>query len=271
MSTWKQFWTLLKFQIQSWTSWIMMPLMLAIPIVVDSFHTPRTSNFSTDPLNFLLYVGVWAPWFLAPRLLGQKAVAVSFFTQTDFIFTRAIDRNIFYRARMVVFYLIVLTAPALMFFLSLRTSYLKVSFFGMDDASRVLQQQYLANIPGSFLGPGKYGDPAVFVPSSDLLLHLWNAGVFLLTALAVQFLILLTHSLKHQLFVYFAACLGIILVPILEALAQIYLTSNRESVPLVEKLFLAYLDHPILFIVLLASALVFGQLWCERRFARLEQ
>ena len=78
----------------------------------------------------------------------------------------------------------------------------------------------------------------------------------------------LIYPLKYRRLILWGAYLGVIFLPLLMLGNH---AQKVESLSTKETVFFSFVAHQSLFWFMSILALLFGQLWCERRFARLEQ
>ena len=268
MNRTKQFWALFKFQTSiSPYIWFMplafgAPFFLPLLLPTAKYHSSLSTIFMSN--QNLFFVGIFGAMVLAPEKFQMAASnLVSTYYGSEFILTRAIDRPVLYRAKAAVLYLLVLTLPCLAIANSLRNPDLTVS-----EYSKVVQQQCLAAVPASVLIPASKKDyqPLIAIPRGNILVAEWQLWVMLLAAIALQLLILILYPFKYGKVIFWVLYFGLILVPLFD-LTHI----GKDEATVNEQLFFSFAGHQSLFWILTASAFVFTQLWCERRFAQLEQ
>ncbi len=180
MSKTKQLWTLLRFQLAINRSALLLLMMSGFPYIItvigSVFFSFRIKNFTPD-LEFLIrnslvyFVAISAPALLNPDFpqLGKRNTAWE--SSTEFLLTRAVDRRILYRARALLFYILLLAIPVLGFFAFLRNP--NLSLFEYNES---IYQQILRHVPGSLPGPpGQNGrDTEIFIHHGYLLITLWR-------------------------------------------------------------------------------------------------
>jgi len=91
--------------------------------------------------------------------------------------------------------------------------------------------------------------------------------MFLVALFAVQALILVLYPFKYRLWIFWSLLMSSIFVPLFIDLHHI----RDQTPPHMESLFFLFAAHQAAFWILTALTLILGQLWCERRFAQLEQ
>jgi len=262
----KQFWALFKFQttINPFVSFVLIafipPFFLtgAYPL---SYH-PNLSSLLT--VQNLFFVGFLGAMVLAPERFLSGASNATQFSGTEFLLTRALDRPVLYRSRAAFWYILVFLMPLVSLFYSLKNPDLKVT-----EYSNIAQQLCLSHVPGSTLEPDPSGNrfPLIVIPQGNVLVEKWHFWMFAVTALSVQALLLLLYPFKHRMLIFYTLFMSSIFVPLIFDLHHI-----REQVPShMERLFFSFAAHQPFFWILTGLTFVLAQLWCERRFARLEQ
>jgi len=264
----KQFWTLLKFLTTiNPTIWI-MPLAFGVPFYLPLLTSSISKTYHPGFMDLfmnqnLFFVVMFGSIVLAPERFqfGASTLTASY-SGTEFILTRAIDRPVLYRAKAAALYFLVLLLPCLAIATALNNPDLIVS-----EYSKTVQQECLAQVSGSVLLPApKNRQPSLIsIPRGNILVAEWQLGVYLITALLLQVLILILYPFKYARFAFWALFFGLIFIPVLY---DIYGPSNFSTNA---HLFFAFAAHQVLFWIIFAAAFVLAQLWCERRFDRLEQ
>jgi hypothetical protein len=270
MNKTKQFWSLFKFQTTvNPFIWFMpfafgMPFFLPLLMVPSSatYHLSLSSIFMSN--QNLFFVGIFGAMVLAPEKFQMAAAnLVSTYYGSEFILTRAIDRHVLYRAKAAVLYLLVLTLPCVALANSLRNPDLIV-----NEYSKVVQQQCLAAVPASTLIPAskKNSQPLILIARGNVLVAEWQLWVMLIAAITLQLFILILYPFKYGKIIFWVLYFGLILVPLFDLthLGKDEATDN-------EQLFFSFAAHQVCSWILIALAFVLTQLWCERRYAQLEQ
>jgi len=259
MNTSKQFWALLKFQA------VVSPFVWVLPV---AFCTPLLFMSRTEPsLNILM---LSQNLFLV-LLLGALVLAPEIFTTSsggqagglgaEFIRTRAVDKSILARSKSSFFYLLVLIAPMAVVLYSLRSPDLHVTIY-----ERLARLDCLSHVPGSALVAGRGGrSDVVSIPNGNVLVAAWRAWEFLSLAILVQVFVYAIHPFKLRRYYFWAFILLVSLSPMLSTF------SPGGSVPWDQHLFFRYAAYQSSFWILTLASLLLAQVWCERRFARLEQ
>jgi hypothetical protein len=264
MTNAKQFWALLKFQTKVNPFVWFVPIFLSAPLFITgtflSWYHP--SLHSVLGVQNLFFVGLVALWVLVPEIAqgGNSTRSAG----TEFLLTRAVDRPIFYRSRAALFYVLVFLIPLVGLVLSLKTPDLKVT-----EYSNVAQQECLRNVRGSTLEADPSGgrSPLIAIPRGNVLVEEWHFWMYVITAVGAQTLLSLLYPLKYRTYIFYAVFLGIIFLPLAVGLREM-----RAATPTyMERLFFSFASHQAAFWTITALGLIWGQLWCERRFCRLEQ
>jgi hypothetical protein len=210
------------------------------------------------------FVGIFGSMVLAPEKFqfGAANLTSSYFG-SEFLLTRSIDRPVLYRAKAAVLYLLVLSLPFIAIIYSLNKPNLIV-----DEYSKVVQQQCLAAVPASVLIPSskKNPQPLISIPRGNVLVAEWQLWVMLIAAITLQLFILILYPFKYGRVVFWVLYFGLILVPLFD-LTHL----GKDEATVNEQLFFSFTAHQTALWILTALVFIFTQLWCERRFARLEQ
>jgi hypothetical protein len=144
---------------------------------------------------------------------------------------------------------------------SLRSPDLRVAIY-----PKAVRLECLRCIPGSTLVSDSGAHPnLVSIPLGNGLIAAWYAWVFLALAVAVQVFVYWIYPRKHRRLIFWAV---IILVGLGPAIGSQF---QGNSEPLEERLFIHFAANQAAWWAAGLGALVLGQVWCERRFAQLEQ
>ena len=132
--------------------WIYL-LAFSAPLFV-SFHGGNYLNLLTSWPN-LFFVGFLGVVLLAPEVfygtsMGQGNQWAVY--SSEFLLTRAVDRNLLARSKSIALFLSALIVPTWMFFASLGHSNLRITALSKSE-----QQACLVSFPGSVLLKNKYG------------------------------------------------------------------------------------------------------------------
>lgn len=267
MNKTKQFWSLFKFQTTINPFIWFMPVAFGAPFLItgnfpSSYHSTLSSLLTVQNLFF---AGIFGAFVLAPeRFLSSAANTAWSSSGTEFLLTRTIDRPLLYRSKAAFFFILVLLMPLFTLLLSLKNPNLKVI-----EYSNMARHECLNSVPGSTLEPDPSGSssPLIVIPQGNILIEEWHFWQFIISVIVVQALILLLYPLKYRLWLFYALFMSFIFVPDLIDLHHI-----RDELPShTERLFFSFAANQAAFWIFTAFALILGQLWCERRFARLEQ
>jgi hypothetical protein len=272
MNKTKQLWALFKFQTTINPALWFMPLAFGLPIFLPMMMvTTHVKNYHSDFFSLFMnqnifFVGIFGVMVMAPERFQYGAAGVTAaYSGGEFLLTRAIDRFVLYRSKAALLFILVLLLPLISILISLGEPDLVV-----DEYSKVVRQECLAQVPGSALVPdsaSKRPSTLVAIPRGNVLVAEWQFASFLITALALQLLILLLYPLKFAKWVFWAVFFGLVFVPSIYAIHTI----GKNTPSTNERLFFWFAAHPALFWGGLAIAFVLCQLWCERRYAALEQ
>jgi len=271
MNKTKQFGALFKFQMTINPFIWFLPLVFGIP-----FFMPLLTGFTSKMYHpgfyslltnqNLFFVAIFGAMILAPEKFqfGATNVTSSYFG-SEFLLTRAIDRPVLYRAKAALLYLLVLALPCIAIISSLNDPNLIV-----NEYSKPMQQQCITHVQGSVLMPAELEKglpPLISVPRGNVLVAEWQFWMLLIAAITLQLFILILYPFKYGKIVFWALCFGLIFIPMFYDLNTI----GKNSPSLNERFFFSFAAHQTLFWILTALAFILTQLWCERRFARLEQ
>jgi hypothetical protein len=270
----KQFWTLVKFQFLLNPAMWFLPLIIGasslVPFLIQgnsAYHSSLSFYFYTGQ-NFF-FVGIFGSMIVAPEKFqfNRMRATIGYFG-TEFLLTRAIDRSVLYRAKAFLLYVLILLLPICTVIYFLRAPDLIV-----HENSKIVTQQVLDHVPGSVLStvPSAPGlQPDIIIPHGSVSLAAWEVWVFILAILALQFLILVLYPYKFGSIFFWVLCYAGLLGPAFLPLFQLRNTAlGMPSPP--EKLFYFFVEHQPAIWIGTALAVILCQLWCERRFSRLEQ
>lgn len=258
MNASKQFWTLLRFQaVVSPFVWI-LPFAFCTPLLFMSQEEPSLNLLMlTQNLFLVLLLGAL---ILVPEIFTTSSGAQTGGLGTEFIMTRAVDRKIVARAKAALFFFVALVAPVAVVLYSLWRPDLHVVIY-----PKLAQLDGLRHIPGSSLVTDKGGRQGlVSIRSGYVLIAAWRVWVVLALALIVQAFVYLIHPFRHRRYFFWAMIFLVSFAPMLSTYA------TRGSMPWDEYLFFRFAAYQSSFWILTLAALIVCQLWCERRFGRLE-
>ena len=259
MNPTKQFWTLLKFYATSSPVAWLLPIAFCSPLLFMTRGEPSFTMLLMTQNQFLvLLLGVLV---LAPEILSSPKSPLANGLGSEFIRTRAVDKPILARSKAAFFYSAVLLVPLAIAVYSARLPDLQVTLY-----PKQAQADCLSHIAGSTLVSVAKGYPdRVSIPSGHLLIALWRVWVFLIISVVTQVLIYALYPLRYRRYYFWAALLLVSFTPLFTMMAR------PGATALDQHCFFLYAAHPAAFWGAGAAALLLGQVWCERRFCRLEQ
>ena len=270
MNKMKQFWALFKFQTTINPAFWFLPLAFGVPFLLPLItgsiaKTYHPSFFSLLLNQNLFLVGFFGTMIMSPERfqMGAANLTASYFG-SEFMLTRAIDRPVLYRVKAALLFLLVLLLPMIGVLNAAHDPDLIVS-----EYSKQAQQECLSQVPSSTLLPTQYkGSPSslLSIPCGNVLVAEWQFWIFLITAVSLQLLILFLYPFRYGKWIFWSLFFALILVPLFD-LPHV----GKEQPSVNEQFFFSFAGHQTLFWILTALAFIFTQLWCERRFARLEQ
>jgi len=261
MSKTKQLFALFQFsQTMNFYVWI-IAFMTAIPYLIFVFdrssYSPSLSLLtSNQTYYFIMFYGAG---LVLPELsiFGFKNQATG--GGADFLLTRAVDRHLVFRARSALFYFVVVIIPGLAFLCALSFPELRVS-----EYDKLVRDAILTHIDGAQYHREGYSD-ILTIPHGHALVAAWSlfCGIFLV--LMTQTVLVLLARVPFRTFIFFALTFSIVFSPLF-----VFSRSSIHSINFTENAFLHFAQHPVLWTSLLAVAVVASQLWCERRFRKME-
>lgn len=270
MNKTKQFWTLLKFQplINPFIFFMLIAFAtpLYLPYITGSIgHDYHPSLDLLISNQNLFFVAVFGAIWLVPESFQFGAANGTWTNGTEFLLTRAVDRSLLLRARIGFFYLLIVSVPVLSFLIEMKKPDLQIS-----EYSKILHQQVLDQIPGSIPAPvDKDGRTIIItIPHGGALVAGWHIWIYLIAAITTQMIIFLVYPVKYRQFILWAIYLGVLFTPLFFLRSAV---KGPDELSTNQILFFSYVSHQVLFWVLTIFALLFAELWCERRFARFEQ
>ena len=274
----KQFWALLKFQMAINLLIILMPLIFImgyIPYLTRSPGHAYNLAYLLSNQN-IFFVGFIAIMLLAPEVMRSATTSCVWPTGTEFLLTRAVDRRLVFRARSLLVYLGILAVPVAMFLFALKSPGLQLA-----EYNKISYRQVVNQLAGSIPAPAEKDGRSekITIPNGNTLVESWHIWQFLCVAVCTQVFVLLIYPLKYRRFILWGTYLGCIFVPLIISILSIsrilsispHDVSRGESLSTNEAVFFAFVAHQWIFWFVTILALLMGQLWCERRFARLEQ
>lgn len=258
-----QFRTLFRFQLtMNPVVWIMAAAFF-LPLLLTGMGSKSLDLLV--PSQNLFFIGFLGVFMLAPEVFYSSTTAQTAYG-SEFILTRAIDRNILARAKSACFYLVVLAMPIAILAFSLKASDLQVNSY-----SKVEQQECLDSIPGSAITKNHRGAVTISIPAGNRLIAAWHCWEAIISAVAVQLLFIGVLPLPYRKYILWTVY-GLVLIGPL-ALLWFPLSkyfSGHDSLFISERLFFMFAAHQFVFWLGVFLAAVLAQLGWERRFVRLE-
>ena len=267
----KQFWSLFKFQTKINPFIWFMPIAFGIPLFIPTLVTSSVSGsyhpgfYSLFTGQNLIFVGIFGTMVLAPEKFqfGGTNIASGYYG-SEFMLTRAIDRPVLYRAKAAVLYLLVLSMPIIVVLTSLQNPDLIVS-----EYAKPVQQLCLAQVPGSTMLPAtnsKTSPSLISIPRGSVLVAMWQLWMLVVVAITLQLLLMFLYPLRYGKWAFWVLYFGLIFIPLFD------IGTVSHGMPSInERLFFSFSGHQTLYWILTAGIFTVTQLWCERRFAQLEQ
>jgi hypothetical protein len=272
MNKTKQFWALLKFQavLSPVRLLILMPLAMAASYYIPSFFSSSLHNYhpGLDQVlsnQNLFLVAFFEVMLLAPEILRTDATRAQWPTGTEFVLTRAVDRPMVFRARAALFYLFVVALPLCTLPFAVVHPSLQVSEYN-EAAHQQILDKLAGSIPAETIGNQKSHE--ITIPNGSTLVASWRIWAILSLAIVIQVFFLAIYPLKYRLVVLWVVFFAVIALPLFLTFRLI----SRSDVPSFnEATFFLFTAHQAMAWVVTMAALFLGQVWCERRFAGLEQ
>jgi hypothetical protein len=272
MNPTKQFWALIKFQLALYSLpfFILVPLALMfafhtntfVSYIVHGYHPPLDQVLSNQNIFFVAFIGVL---LLAPEISRSPAISAQWPSGTEFLLTRAVDRRLVIRARAVLYYAVLMVTPLVALPSAIMSPSLQI-----HGNSSAQQQQILTGVQGSIPVQAAQGDSSahdVIIHDGSLLVESWRYWILLSLALATELLVMLVYPLKYRRYLIWVAY-GVLVILPLALLPHTFGLIN--GVGYRERLFFVFVSYQPAVWLCTIAALVLGQLWCERRFARTE-
>ena len=268
MTKYKQFWTLLKFQLMARRALLIFVFVVSVILFMSGIPSasdhPSLEFVLRNQMIFsgLYLIGCIGVWSLASEMAPSDASLTSL--GSEFLLTRAVDRSVLYRSRTAIFYLFVFLAPLAALVYSLKSPNLRVT-----ESSPLVQQECLTSFPGSTLVPNPEGShsPLISLPRGALLVAAWTCWRYVVASLGIQALISVIYAYKRRTPIFFTMLVPLCLVPFILELRH----PNTVFPSGAERLFFSFAGHQWQFWILTALVFVLGQLWSERRFCQVDQ
>jgi hypothetical protein len=239
-----------------------MLFAFSMPLWINHMVT----ELSLDSLlhfSYIFFVGWFGVMILAPEILTPGGGTAKIGIGNDFLITRAVDKSLICRAKSMLFYGLVVIVPFSTLLLAARQPDLR-----LFEYSKISRIDILSHFPNAI----QTGDPRshhLLIPFGQVWVAVWGIMVFLTTASVTQLIIWLIYRFRYRRSLLIICMFTFILLPLVRIFSH-GAGLKGDQLSLNETFFLAFVSHPILYGVLLVIALITGQLWCERRFVRLE-
>jgi hypothetical protein len=265
MNTKKQFLALLGFQTAINPFIAMMPLLIGFLFYVPFLHSSESSGFHPTlgdvvQCRHMWFVGFFAALVTAPEAAVIGGPTVDLQTGLEFLLTRAADRRLVLRARSALFYLLVLALPLASYLIALASPVLQVA-----ESDPVAHAEVLDRMPESM--PARELN-TISIPNGNTLVQSWRLWLFTSAAIGGQLFVYSVYQFKYRRYIFWGAMAVVFSVPLVAIFADIH---DPVGFPPRATLFFAFVSHQGLCWLGAIAALIFGQLWCERRFSRTEQ
>ena len=246
-----------------------MTIAFFAPLLIEFSHhkndaTSMNLFLYTQNYFFIVFIGINV---VLPDTFKFGAKSLAWTTGSEFLLTRSVDRIIVYRVRAVFFYILVLLAPLVMLLLAFRSPDLTV-----NEYNGALRHAILVHVPGSASIPGKDYQHLIQIPLGHVLIGIWCMVIAALITLVTQMILLVLWHIPYRTVVFFVVFGFLAFSP---AFYMFYLASSirsgaKEKIDLLDNAFVHFAQHPALYSLLAMVAIVVGQLWCERRFVKIE-
>jgi hypothetical protein len=271
MNRTNQVWALMKFQAQGNPAVFVWPLAFGLPlifIVGGIYHDKYAPSLDLLLSNFnLFFIVIMGPIIVLPDYFrfGNLTAAQ---TGTEFLLTRAVDRRLVFRARALIFLGLTLVVPVALLLAALPRPDLEFM-----ELSKPAHAMLLAQMPGSTsqgTGDDAFLQP-ILIPNGNLFVRSWHVGTYLLALLFTQGFLFLAEPLPRRLrnIVVWGVILSIGMAPIFMPFTSL-LSTMHDRVSEIEVLFVWYSTHLALFWIAAVALTIALQVWCERRFVRME-
>jgi hypothetical protein len=160
MNITKQFWTLFKFQaLSNRRIWYISAMLLMPLYILGVIPRPNSDLNAIISNQYFFIMALPAMLLLMPERYSASTNQWAG-NATEFLLTRAIDRNILYRSKATFLYLIVLVIPGIIFLLSFKNPDLQVTLH-----SDISPELCLTHVPGSTLvvPDTEHSQPLIFI------------------------------------------------------------------------------------------------------------
>jgi len=279
-----QFWTLLKFQLRANPGIFVFPILFLIPLM--SSHSAGLQDKFDHCLSlqvgqtmFIILTVVTAPQLLAPELSLIRSGMVTRESGTEFLLTRATDRPLILRMRSVLYYSLVLIIPFTLLCYSLTNPRLD-----LKESDAKIYKMVLHQVPGSTQVQSMSGvdvsghlitqsdrNELVSIPYGKTMIASWRILLLAASIACTQIFILLICQLRFQKLLFYGVGMGLIFLPLPLMIFTDKMNFEFHSTYWNEIAFIFFAAHQILCWLIAIAVLVLGQIWCEKRFSRMEQ
>jgi len=264
MNNMKQLRALLRFYIAMNPFTMLLPLVFGLQCYIPFLTSSRSPDYAPALRSVLQNQIIWVVCIFSAALMAPEAMGSansnSALTGLEFLLTRAIDRRLLLRARSVLYYSFVLALPLAVYLSTFASPALRVT-----ETDKVAHQEVLEQIPGSIAGQTAN---TITIPNGSTLVEGWYLWLFVCAAITGQVFIYAVYPLKCRKYIYWGAAAVIICVgmaPIVDLIQHPAAHTSGKT------FFFAFTAHQPLCWCGAIAALLFGQFWCEGRFARTEQ
>ena len=279
-----QFWTLTKFEIYAITGIYCFPLIFLIPLISTHTAVLRDSvelslYLQVGETLFIIMAFMLAPQLLAPELSFIRSEMITRESGTEFLLTRAVDRTLILRVRSLLYYAVVLIIPLSLLFWSLTNPRLD-----LKESDAKIYQMMLHQVPGSTQVQRVSGvdvsghritqsdrKELISIPYGKVMIASWRLWLLAFTIVCTQIFIFLICQFRFQKILYYGVGYGLIFLPIPLMIFTDKMNFEFHSSLLSEIAFIHFAGHQLLCWLIAIAAMILGQLWCEKRFSRMEQ
>jgi hypothetical protein len=272
MNATKQLRALLKFQRASNPYLWAIAAGVGAPVWASMLRGPQEFSFlGIEVLDHGLFLAaILAAYLIAPErffIAGHGAST----SETEFLLTRAVDRSLVYRSKVVLLYFMVMIFPLASVLIAFNSPDLTIKLY-----SGKLQSECLDYLPGSTLKAdpifGFGGNPMrtiigptrIFIPLGEVLVAEWHVWSLLIAVTIVQALLLLLYPIRWKRVIYYTLIFGFDLGSFL---SNFY---SFDTWSLDEDLFFLYTAHQSLVWIGTLALITICHPWFERRFSQLE-
>jgi hypothetical protein len=228
---------------------------------------------------FIIFAVVTAPQLLAPELSLIRSGMVTRESGTEFLLTQATDRPLILRMRSVLYYTLVLIIPFTLLCYSLTNPRLD-----LKESDARIYKMVLHQVPGSTQVQNMSGvdvsghlitqsdrNELVSIPYGKTMIASWRILLLACSIACTQIFIFLICQLRFQKLLYYGVGMGLIFLPLPLMIFTDKMNFEFHSTDWNEIAFIFFAAHQILCWLIAIAVLVLGQIWCEKRFSRMEQ